>query len=354
MEVQWSYSTHQIAQLTYRAGDPSKVTLFGESAGGYGIKYAQSLLLDKDRLTNIPHRQLLANPPSPLPFRAAILESQNALVSGNGANNYKQVLNHFNCTNIDCLRKVPAQEILTYNTENNLSFSPLVDGTTNVASNTLPNILSGKFAKVPILIGTNLDEFSVFAEIIGIRADPTKLNAVLGGLLGGNNTAASNLLSLYTGKVANGINDIVTRALTDFTFTCTTRSFANALAPRQPVWRYRYDASFPNLELFPNAGAYHSSEIPSVFGTYPLSNKLGEVTPTQVELSKYMQGVWAGFAKDPSGGPGWPKLGSNFGKELGVLGGKNVPGGEETVSLFEADFACPLIEPLLVLAGSAF
>jgi hypothetical protein len=34
------------------------------------------------------------------------------------------------------------------------------------------------------------------------------------------------------------------------------------------------------------------------------------VTPTQIALSKYMQGAWAGFAKNPSAGPGWPRLGS--------------------------------------------
>jgi acetylcholinesterase/carboxylesterase 2 len=35
-------------------GDPTKVTIFGESAGGFSVK------------------QLLAQPPSPLPFRAGM------------------------------------------------------------------------------------------------------------------------------------------------------------------------------------------------------------------------------------------------------------------------------------------
>lgn len=316
-------------------GDPTKVTLFGESAGAYGIK------------------QLLANPPSPLPFRAAILESQQALATGNGTANYEQVLEHFGCTDIECLRGVPAQDILAYNTANSLTYSPVLDDGTNVASNTLPSIKSGKFANVPILIGTNLDEFSVFAAILGLRADPSNLNQVLGAFLG-NSTEA--LLATYTGKVANGANDLVTRALTDFAFTCTTRAFSNAVASRssQPVWRYRYDASFPNTELFPNAGAYHSSEIPYVWGTYPLENDLGPATPTQVALSKYMQGVWAGFAKNPSAGPGWPALRTNLGKELGILGGKDVPAGEETVPLLTADYPCLVIEPLLIAIGNAY
>jgi carboxylesterase 2 len=45
-------------------GDPTKVTIFGESAGGESIK------------------QLLANPPSPLTFSSAILQSENTVLVG--------------------------------------------------------------------------------------------------------------------------------------------------------------------------------------------------------------------------------------------------------------------------------
>lgn len=296
---------------------------------------------------------MLANPPSPLPFRAAILESQQALATGNGTTNYYQVLEHFDCTDIECLREISAQDILAYNTNNSLSFSPVTGDGTNVASNTLPEIQSGKFAAVPILIGTNNDEFSVFAELLGLRADPSDLNAILDTFLG-NETEA--LLAIYTDTVADVGNALVTRALTDFAFTCPTSTFSNtvARAKRQPVWRYRYDASFPNLELFPDAGAYHSSEIPSVWGTYPLEDSLGAATATQIALSKYMQGVWAGFAKDPTAGPGWPALGTNLGNELGILGGKDVPAGEETVTLLTADYPCVVLDPLLIAIGGAY
>ena len=140
--------------------------------------------------------------------------------------------------------------------------------------------------------------------------------------------------------------------ITDLTFTCTTQTLTSAIqsAGRQPVWRYRYDGSFPNLQLFPNAGAFHSIEIPSVFGTYPEAG----ATSDHISLSKYMQGAWAGFAKNPSGGPGWPKLGSALGVELGLLGGKGAPGGEQTVPLLTADYPCVVFDPLLIATNMAY
>lgn len=103
--------------------------------------------------------------------------------------------------------------------------------------------------------------------------------------------------------------------VTDLLFTCTTQTVATAvqLAGRQRIWRYQYDATFPNLQLFPNAGAYHTAEIPSVWGTYPTTNQFGSVTPTQIALSSYMQGAWAGFAKIRATAPAGPDWGVRSG-----------------------------------------
>ena len=144
------------------------------------------------------------------------------------------------------------------------------------------------------------------------------------------------------------------RISTDVLFTCTTSSLANYLALfGYKVWRYRYGASFPNTSTFPNAGAYHTSEIPEVFGTYPVSNQLGTVTQQQIQLSKYMSGVWAGFVKNPSAGTGWPRIGSALGIELGDIG-SNGSTGERTIALLAADYACPVLNPTAELLGLAW
>jgi hypothetical protein len=68
-----------------------------------------------------------------------------------------------------------------------------------------------------------------------------------------------------------------------------------------PSWRYYFNASFPNTQIFEGLGVYHSSENSLIFGTYPFANS----TTQQVALSRFMQGAWARFAKNPLGGPGW-------------------------------------------------
>lgn len=130
-------------------GDPTRVTLFGESAGGESVK------------------QLLANPPSPHPFSAAIIESGNAVFVGSGLASYNRVLANFGCTDIACLRNVDASAIKSYIEANNLFFPP-VNGDGTSIDDVRPSILSKKFAKVPTFFGTNLNEARAFLAVVGL------------------------------------------------------------------------------------------------------------------------------------------------------------------------------------------
>jgi hypothetical protein len=55
-----------------------------------------------------------------------------------------------------------------------------------------------------------------------------------------------------------------------------------------PAWRYRYMPAWPNTDLGPETGAYHSSELPIVFGTTALRAE-GKVKDTPEE-AKVVQG----------------------------------------------------------------
>ena len=82
---------------------------------------------------------------------------------------------------------------------------------------------------------------------------------------------------------------------------------------------------------------HHGTDVPLIFGTYPASS----ATAQQVALSKYMQGAWADFAKNPALGPGWNQVGSFGGLDLGVLG-SNGSSGVTLIKAEQVDYRCGL------------
>jgi len=182
LALQWVQQN--IAQF---GGNPAKVTIFGESAGGYSVK------------------QLLANPPSPLPFVAAIMESQQALDPFNGLAAYNRVVANVSCkgapSELDCLRSVPVQTIKNFIEENLEFFGPVQEDGTSTAD-IRPSINAGTFAKVPILMGTNANEGRVFLSLVGLESSAKFLDFV-GGWLGLN--VKQGLGLILSQLTANGV-----------------------------------------------------------------------------------------------------------------------------------------------------
>jgi carboxylesterase 2 len=175
--------------IEHFGGDKSKVVIFGESAGGYAVK------------------QLLANPPSPLPFAGAIMESQQAMMPFNGLSEWNRGIRNLGCSNdtspLACMRKLPASEI-KISIENNLQFFPPVheDGTST--KDVRESIMSGKFAKVPILMGTNANEMRVFLSLMGLH-NSAELVDFVGNQFGINSKQGMGQLLTTLGRSA--IND---------------------------------------------------------------------------------------------------------------------------------------------------
>ncbi|GFF70401.1 para-nitrobenzyl esterase [Aspergillus udagawae] len=301
-------------------GDPSKVTVFSESAGGWSAK------------------QLLAIPPSPLPFQAAIIESEALELPGNGTANYQNVSQHFNCTDISCLRNVSMSSIQDYVSKNNLFFKPVADNATSV-SDIRNSINNGTFANVSMIIGTNKNELSQLVFLIS-GGGTFNVNQTLDNICAAIHIQKP-LCNLFIGQLQKLVGGNLTwpdisRIVTDTVFTCPTGAIANYTSGHGlKVWRYRYSASLNDTGTFPGEGAVHASEVPIVFGTYPTEN----ATDQEVALSKYMQHAWASFAKNPDGGPGWPQIGTNGGLELADIGSGN-SSGENNVTFWEADSYC--------------
>jgi len=196
-----------------------------------------------------------------------------------------------------CLKQDPAAVIRNFtNGPASGSFAPVVDDVT-VFSDPLNRIRTGLIARVPFIIGNMQNVGSVFA------LGQTDLSAFLTVTFAGLATAAE-VRPLYP-----GLNDslIISEIIKDTAFLCPAELWSGAAvgAGVANVFRYTYGAVFADLQLFPGAGAWHSSELPEVFGTFiPATATAAEAT-----LSHTMQTLVANFVKNPTvaPAPNWPK-----------------------------------------------
>ncbi len=292
------------ANITGFGGDPSNITIFGESAGSFAVSSVMASPLSKDLVAK------------------AIGESGGAFFSGGlsygslaktekaGADFAATALH---ATSIMELRKIPAPEVLAAaiakTTPPPPRFGPNVDG--YFLPDSVPAIYAaGKQAHIPLLAGWNADEMR--AAVVFAKTKPTA-DSFAKQAATDFGTNAPNFLAVYGAKTDAEAEISAGDFAGDRFIAYSTWRWLEAQVQTggAPVYRYYFGLPSPGDKNHPAAmGAFHSDEIEYVFGA--LDTRPGAAwRPEDRKLSDLMGAYWTNFARtgDPNGPglPAWPK-----------------------------------------------
>jgi para-nitrobenzyl esterase len=281
-------------------GNPGNVTLAGESSGGLSV-LAQ-----------------LASPGARGLFQRAIVESgtyrlsQQPLAAAEAAG--AAFAGRAGCaTNAAaCLRRLPVSQIIDH--EDFSGYTPNVDG--EVLPETVKAALAdGKFSHVPVIIGTNHDEWRLFVAMARLRGGPpvtaANYQAMIASTLQVPAAAAAAIAAEYPLSSYSSPAVALGAVGTDAIFACPALAAEDLLSRYVPTYGYEFsDLTAPERYLplagFPY-GAAHESEVQYLFDLRNAPNR-GTLTARQHRLAQAMQGYWTSLAKSGSPGAQWPRF----------------------------------------------
>jgi para-nitrobenzyl esterase len=195
-------------------------------------------------------------------------------------------------------------------------YEPCVDGWV-IPDLPLNMFEAGKQHSVPLLIGSNADEWALFQLISKPTLDAYKtyVNKTFGD-------KAQQVLTMYPASNDAEAKTSGEQLTTLFTFTCPAKAYAGAMSKvNAPVYFYQFSRVPPGAKML---GAYHLLEIGYVFGNFiPFLSPLKADTyynSTDKALSDVMMSYWINFAAngDPNkeGLTKWPTYDANTGQYL--------------------------------------
>jgi para-nitrobenzyl esterase len=289
-------------------GDPSRVTVGGQSAGAMIVA------------------NLLTSPLAQGLFRAAIVQS------GHGSSNWtlpqaRRVLEAFRqALNVDPqrdlleqLRHATPAEMLRGQAQVHATlgappFRPVIDGTVMPAAPLEIALARGQH-RVPVLLGTTRDEHNLFTAMGWRRPDGRTLEERLQAKFSDPDPDLIDDLARIYRSLADTDEQAWNIVSTDHDWRSPNRDFALALAQAEaPVYRYEFAYASPT-----RGGAFracHSMELPFVFGNLYQPGVEGFTgtdaeSPFRIRVVAQCTQAWSSFVRDGKPVsvelPDWPR-----------------------------------------------
>ncbi|MFJ1764762.1 carboxylesterase/lipase family protein [Amycolatopsis sp. NPDC088138] len=289
-------------------GNSRDVTLFGESGGGDSVcahlaSPAAWPLIDRAVVQSGTCSD--ANPVDALyPGAGAAVASWQPLSTLENTGSSVATALGCSAADLSCLRALPASRLLTDKAVAAVYWSPAYD-TPVLPLRPAAAIAVGRFAHVPLMIGTTRDEGTLLVALSGQAEAPAAYRDLLSRAFGARADTVEAAYPAGT-QPAKAWAAIVG----DRGYVCPNQDSARTLAHRTRTYAYEFADSAPPLifhldPAFP-LGAYHASDVPYLWDTRYRLN------PAQQRLSDQMLDYLGQFAAtgDPNGPgtPHWPAV----------------------------------------------
>lgn len=279
------------------AGDPARVTLFGQSDGARDV----AILLASPLAHGLFQRAAAHSPAWSVKPQSALQPLHDALIEEMGC---AQAPSAITCLRAKRAEALVGAEAARPSSPSSYPFHPSVDGYLLPESPPLA-FARGAFSQVPFIAGTTEAEHSHWEPY----KDLTRLEyeALMGELVG-DPGRLDEALALYSTGTYDSYSGAFVAAYGDKELTCPTNENVAAIARnnRAPTFLYRFRQVLSS-DRRKGSGAYHASDMLFLF--QHMDGSHFGATDEEREVATTMLRYWAAFAAngDPGGAPFEPE-----------------------------------------------